>query len=88
MPSITLPHAGILLVQELASDCPFVGCEREVTYQQTVDWLVGCVPDLQIPRRIFGETALGFYFGGSTRAGSLAGELDGWSALPLVSCVS
>jgi predicted TIM-barrel fold metal-dependent hydrolase len=30
-----------------ASDCPFVGCEREVTYQQTVDWLTSCVLDPQ-----------------------------------------
>lgn len=48
-----------------ASDCPFVGCEREVTYQQTVDWLIRCVPDPQVRRKIFGETALGFYFGES-----------------------
>ena len=48
-----------------ASDCPFVGCEREVTYQQTVDWLVRCVPDPQARRKVLGETALGFYFGES-----------------------
>jgi predicted TIM-barrel fold metal-dependent hydrolase len=48
-----------------ASDCPFVGCERDVTYQQTVDWLVRCVPDQQARRKILGETALGFYFGES-----------------------
>jgi predicted TIM-barrel fold metal-dependent hydrolase len=48
-----------------ASDCPFVGCEREVTYQQTVDWLVRCVPDPVARRKILGETALGFYFGAS-----------------------
>ena len=46
-----------------ASDCPFVGCERQVTYQQTVDWLIRCVPDPQVRRKIFGETALRFYFG-------------------------
>ena len=46
-----------------ASDCPFVGCETEVTYQQTIDWLVRCVPDAVARRRILGETALGFYFG-------------------------
>jgi len=39
--------------------------EREVTYQQTVDWLIRCIPDGQVRRRIFGETALGFYFGES-----------------------
>ena len=48
-----------------ASDCPFVGCERDVTYQQTVDWLIRCVPNPQARRRIFGETALAFYFGES-----------------------
>jgi predicted TIM-barrel fold metal-dependent hydrolase len=48
-----------------ASDCPFVGCEREVTYQQTVDWLIRCVPDREVRRKIFGETALRFYFGES-----------------------
>jgi predicted TIM-barrel fold metal-dependent hydrolase len=48
-----------------ASDCPFVGCEREVTYQQTVDWLIGCVPDPVARRKILGETALRFYFGES-----------------------
>jgi predicted TIM-barrel fold metal-dependent hydrolase len=46
-----------------ASDCPFVGCEREVTYRQTVDWLVRCVPDAQARHKILGETALRFYFG-------------------------
>jgi predicted TIM-barrel fold metal-dependent hydrolase len=46
-----------------ASDCPFVSCEREVTYQQTVDWLVRCVPDAQARRKILGGTALRFYFG-------------------------
>jgi predicted TIM-barrel fold metal-dependent hydrolase len=46
-----------------ASDCPFVGCEREVTYQQTVDWLIGCVPDPDARRKVLGETALRFYFG-------------------------
>ena len=46
-----------------ASDCPFVGCESKVTYQQTIDWLIGCVPDPAARRRIFGETALALYFG-------------------------
>jgi predicted TIM-barrel fold metal-dependent hydrolase len=45
------------------SDCPFVGKENDVTYRQTVDWLVNCVPDAQARRKIFGETAFGFYFG-------------------------
>ncbi|HWE15932.1 MAG TPA: amidohydrolase family protein [Hyphomicrobiaceae bacterium] len=48
-----------------ASDCPFVGHESSVSYRQTVDWLVGCVPDAEARRKILGETALGFYFGAS-----------------------
>jgi hypothetical protein len=48
-----------------ASDCPFVGCERDVTYKQTVDWLIRCVQDPLARRKILGETALGFYFGES-----------------------
>jgi predicted TIM-barrel fold metal-dependent hydrolase len=46
-----------------ASDCPFVGHEADVRYQQTIDWLVDCVPDADARRKIFGETALKFYFG-------------------------
>jgi hypothetical protein len=45
-----------------ASDYPFVGCEREVTQRQTVDWMIRCVPDPHIRRKKFGETALRFYF--------------------------
>jgi predicted TIM-barrel fold metal-dependent hydrolase len=46
-----------------ASDCPFVGHEGEVTYQSTIDWLTGCVPDLVARSKIFGENALELYFG-------------------------
>jgi predicted TIM-barrel fold metal-dependent hydrolase len=48
-----------------ASDCPFVGCEREVTYRQTIDWLVRCVPSPTMRSKIWGETPLRFYFGES-----------------------
>ena len=45
-----------------ASDCPFVGHENDVTYQDTIDWLIDCVPDADTRRQIFGETALKLYF--------------------------
>jgi predicted TIM-barrel fold metal-dependent hydrolase len=48
-----------------ASDCPFVGCESQVKYQDTIDWLIAAVPDAAARRKIFGETALNLYFGGS-----------------------
>jgi predicted TIM-barrel fold metal-dependent hydrolase len=46
-----------------ASDCPFVGHESQVKYQDTIDWLIDCVPDEAPRRKIFGETALKLYFG-------------------------
>jgi predicted TIM-barrel fold metal-dependent hydrolase len=46
-----------------ASDCPFVGCEQQVRYQDTIDWLIDCAPDHAARRKIFGETALRLYFG-------------------------
>jgi len=45
-----------------ASDCPFAGHEGQVTYQETIDWLINCVPDPEARRKIFGETAMGLYF--------------------------
>ena len=48
-----------------ASDCPFVGHEGEFSYQSTIDWLSGCVSDATARAKIFGETALKFYFGGA-----------------------
>ena len=57
-----------------ASDCPFVGCERQVAYQQTVDWLIRCVPDTEVRRKIFGETALRFYFGESAPRAIFGGK--------------
>jgi predicted TIM-barrel fold metal-dependent hydrolase len=46
-----------------ASDCPFVGHEKDMRYQDTIDWLIDCVPDAAARRKIFGETALKLYFG-------------------------
>jgi predicted TIM-barrel fold metal-dependent hydrolase len=46
-----------------ASDCPFVGHEKDVRYQDTIDWLIDCIPDQAARRKIFGETALKLYFG-------------------------
>lgn len=45
-----------------ASDCPFVGEENNVTYQQTIDWLNACVPDPATRRRIYCDTPLRLYF--------------------------
>jgi predicted TIM-barrel fold metal-dependent hydrolase len=45
-----------------ASDCPFVGHESQVRYQDTIDWLIECVSDQSVRRKLFGETALKLYF--------------------------
>jgi predicted TIM-barrel fold metal-dependent hydrolase len=45
-----------------ASDCPFVGEEKNVTYQQTIDWLNACVPDAAVRRKIVCDTPLRLYF--------------------------
>ena len=45
-----------------ASDCPFVGEEKNVTYQQTIDWLTVCVPDAAARRKIVCDTPLRLYF--------------------------
>lgn len=45
-----------------ASDCPFVGEEGKVTYQQTIDWLRDALPDPLGRRKVFGENALELYF--------------------------
>ena len=50
-----------------ASDCPFVGHEKQFSYQSTIDWLTDCVPDPAARAKIFGETALKFYFGGGMK---------------------
>jgi predicted TIM-barrel fold metal-dependent hydrolase len=46
-----------------ASDCPFVGHESQVRYQDTIDWLVDCVPDAVVRRKVCAETPLKLYFG-------------------------
>ena len=46
-----------------ASDCPFVGHEKQFTYQSTIDWLADAISDPEAQAKIFGETALKFYFG-------------------------
>ncbi len=45
-----------------ASDCPFVGEEAHVRYQQTIDWLAGVVPDAAVRRKITCDTPLRLYF--------------------------
>jgi predicted TIM-barrel fold metal-dependent hydrolase len=45
-----------------ASDCPFVGHEAKVRYQETIDWFVTCVPDPAIRRIIGGDTPMKLYF--------------------------
>ena len=45
-----------------ASDCPFVGEEKNVTYQQTIDWLNTCIPDPATRRKIYCDTPLRLYF--------------------------
>ena len=46
-----------------ASDCPFVGHEKEVTYRETIDAVLAWVPDGPARERIFAENALALYFG-------------------------
>ena len=40
-----------------ASDCPFVGHEKQFSYQWTIDWMMDCVPEAA-RAQIFGKTAL------------------------------
>jgi predicted TIM-barrel fold metal-dependent hydrolase len=46
-----------------ASDCPFVGFESKVKYQQTIDAVLAWLPE-SARRKVFGENALKLYFGG------------------------
>lgn len=57
-----------LLVDEIgadrlvwASDCPFVGEESRITYQQTIDWLKESLPDPAIQRKVMSENAIALY---------------------------
>jgi predicted TIM-barrel fold metal-dependent hydrolase len=45
-----------------ASDCPFVGEEKHINYQQTIDWFNACVPDGRTRRAILCDTPLRLYF--------------------------
>lgn len=45
-----------------ASDCPFVGMESSVSYQQTIDWLAEVMPDERERERVASENPLAFYF--------------------------
>jgi predicted TIM-barrel fold metal-dependent hydrolase len=44
-----------------ASDCPFVGEEKKITYRQTIDWLIDAVPDARVRRKLFHDNARSFY---------------------------
>src|SRR5688572_9455367 len=44
-----------------ASDCPFVGEESRITYQQTIDWLKDSLPDPAIQRKVMSENAIALY---------------------------
>lgn len=45
-----------------ASDCPFVGEEKNVSYRQTIDWFNAVVPDAKTRRQIACDTPLRLYF--------------------------
>jgi predicted TIM-barrel fold metal-dependent hydrolase len=44
------------------SDCPFVGHESEVAYQQTIDAVLAWLPDEATRRKVLGENAMRFFF--------------------------
>lgn len=46
-----------------ASDCPFVGHEKQVTYRETIDAVLAWVPEGPARERIFSGNALALYFG-------------------------
>jgi predicted TIM-barrel fold metal-dependent hydrolase len=57
-----------LLVRELgddrliwASDCPFVGEESQITYQDTMDWLKRALPDPSTQRKVMSQNAMALY---------------------------
>lgn len=43
------------------SDCPFVGEESRITYQETIDWLKEALPDPASQRRVMSENAMALY---------------------------
>lgn len=44
-----------------ASDCPFVGKEKDVTYQETINWFLDRLPDDEARQKVFSDNALSFY---------------------------
>lgn len=44
-----------------ASDCPFVGEESEITYQETIDWFLQRLLDEESRRKVFSENAMSLY---------------------------
>jgi hypothetical protein len=45
-----------------ASDCPFVGGEKDTDYRRAIDWLKLAIPDEDARRRVYGPNALELYF--------------------------
>lgn len=45
-----------------ASDCPFVGHEKEVRYQETIDDVLAWLPEGPARQKVFAENALALYF--------------------------
>jgi predicted TIM-barrel fold metal-dependent hydrolase len=45
-----------------ASDCPFVGGEKDIDYPRTIEWLAETIPDEKARRQVYGENALELYF--------------------------
>jgi predicted TIM-barrel fold metal-dependent hydrolase len=43
------------------SDCPFVGEESRITYQETIEWLRKALPDPAAQRRVMSENAMALY---------------------------
>ena len=44
-----------------ASDCPFVGEESHISYQQTIDWLKQALPDPSTQRKVMSQNAMALY---------------------------
>ncbi|MBV6306161.1 amidohydrolase family protein [Candidimonas humi] len=45
-----------------ASDCPFVGGEKDTDYRRAIDWLEQVIPDEGRRRQVYGANALELYF--------------------------
>jgi predicted TIM-barrel fold metal-dependent hydrolase len=44
-----------------ASDCPFVGEESRISYQETIDWLKAALPDPASQRKVMSVNAIALY---------------------------